>query len=172
MYFYHGMPNPMIGTKLIPLNRMPISMCDIRALHLSKYVGREEILKRRVPLLNCLWNDVVQLLPLHPRKIFEKQVNLGLLNEMPEYAFFQIDVRTLDPDITVVYFKNAPGEESVVVKWLRDVDLNSLQEVPPATTHYYESLVGLNEPPFNYQFVPHILHMGEIDVTHATRITI
>lgn len=141
-------------------------------LHMSKYIGREEVLARNVPLLNCRWNDVVHLLPLHPKKIYAKQVSLGLLKSVPNYAFYEIDIHSLDAEQAVVFFKDAPGDEHIRVQWLKDVELDELQEVPGAATMYYKSLIGTDEAPFDYQFVPHVLYRGEIDVSGAKTITI
>lgn len=172
MYFYHGIPEDMKGTKLIPLNKMLEVDSKLRDKYLEKYKGREEILGRKIPLLDCLWNDVVQLLPLHPRQLFELQKELGLIPEIPSYKYYQIDTSTLDPSQTVVYFKTAPGEENVTVQWLEDVNLDDLQTVPPATIDYYKSMVGTGEPVFNYQFVPHIIYKGTVDVSSAKIISL
>lgn len=171
-YVYHAVPDKMIGSKLIPLNKMSGTMQPIRNKNLTKYEGRKEILERKIPLLDCLWNDVVQFLPLHPRKVFELQINLGILPEVPHYRFFEIDVQSLDPEKTVVFFKDAPGEENVSIKWLSDVDLSSIQDIPPATIAYYKTLIGTGELPFNYQFIPHIVHKGSIDVSKARTVTL
>lgn len=171
-YFYHGIPEDMKGRELIPLNKMLEVDPDLRAKYLEKYKGREEILERKIPLLDCLWNDVVQLLPLHPRQLFELQKELGLITEIPDYKYYQIDTSTLDPSQTVVYFKTAPGEENVTVKWLNDVQLEELQAIPEATRKYYESMVGTGEPVFNYQFVPHIIYKGTVNVSSAQVINL
>src|SRR5664279_18945 len=162
-YIYHGLPEDMKGDKLIPLNQMQATNPELRDKYLEKYKGREKILERKIPLLDCLWNDVVQLLPLHPKKVFECQLEFGLITAMPDYRYFEIDLSLLDPEKAVVYFKTAPGEENVTVKWLKDVNLDELKELPPATRKYYESLVGKGEPVFNYQFVPHVIYKGNIN---------
>lgn len=162
----------MDGSMLIPLNQMQSSHPELRDKYLEKYKGREEILKRKIPLLDCLWNDVVQFLPLNPRKVFELQAKLGIIPKVPPYKFFQIELSLLDPAKTVVFFKDAIGEENVTVKWLSDVDFAALQEIPPATIRYYKSLIGTDELPFNFQFIPHILHLGSVDVASAEIIAI
>ncbi len=155
----------MKGNELIPLSKMLEVDSELRAKYLEKYEGREEILERKIPLLDCLWNDVVQLLPLNPVKLFELQKQLGAIPGIPDYKYFKVDTSILDPSRTVVYFKTAPGEEHVSVKWLKDVRLEELQEIPDATKNYYISMLGTGEPIFNYQFVPHILYRGTIDVS-------
>ena len=171
-HFYHGIPEDMKGDSLIPLNKMMSIDPELRAKYLEKYKGREEILERKIPLLDCLWNDVVQLLPLHPKKLFELQQQLGMVKEIPDYRYFQIEMSQLNPTKTVVYFKTAPGEENVTVKWLADVDLDDLQTVPPATVDYYKSMIGTGEPVFNYQFVPHVVYRGTIDVSSTQVINL
>jgi hypothetical protein len=171
-FIYHAVPEPMIGTELIPLNQMQDTMSEIRDKSLEKYEGREAILERKIPLLDCLWNDVVQFLPLHPQRIFELQQELGLIPSVPLYKFYEIDMNSLEPNKAVVFFKTAPGEENVKVKWLSEVDFASLQEVPEATVAYYKTLIGTGELPFNYQFVPHVVYKGSIDVSTATTITL
>jgi hypothetical protein len=172
MYFYHGIPDDMKGSELIPLNIMLEVDAELRAKYLEKYKGREEILERKIPLLDCLWNEVVQLLPLHPKQLFTLQQQLGIVAEIPDYKYFQIDVSKLDPAKTVVYFKTAPGEENVTVKWLSEVNLDDLQSIPPATENYYKGMVGTGEPVFNYQFVPHVVYGGTIDVSGAEIISL
>lgn len=161
----------MKGHDLIPLNKMFEADRALHDQYLKKYQGRKEILERKIPILDCLWNDVVQFLPLHPKKLFERQKELGLIGSLPDYSYFEIDLDLLDPERTVVYFKTAPGEENVTVKWLQDVNIDELQDVPPATVNYYKSMVGKNEPVFNYQFVPHILYRGNVDVSKSATIS-
>lgn len=151
---------------------MQVAMSEIRDKNLEKYGEREEILKRRIPLLDCLWNDVVQFLPLHPQKVFELQHELGLIPSVPPYNFYEIDLTTLDPSKTVVFFKTALGEENIEVKWLSEVDFDSLQEIPEATAAYYKTLIGAGELPFNYQFIPHIVYKGSVDIANTIIITL
>ncbi|HUP26402.1 MAG TPA: hypothetical protein VM124_02005 [Candidatus Limnocylindrales bacterium] len=171
-FIYHGVPEQMIGTHLIPLNRMDATMAETRDKNLEKYEGREEILERKIPLLDCLWNDVIQFLPLHPQKVFELQQELGLIDNVSPYKFFEINLRNLDPHQTVVFFKTAPGEENTYIKWLKDVDFESLQIIPDATLAYYKSLIGTGELPFNYQFIPHIIYKGTLDISGSNVITL
>ncbi|MDQ5912918.1 MAG: hypothetical protein QG659_340 [Patescibacteria group bacterium] len=171
-YIYHGKPEPMIGNTLMPLNKMSSRLDEIRKLHLSKYQGREEILQREVPLLDCLWNDVLQFLPFHPRKVFELQIELGLIPEMPHYSFYEIDAETLDQTKLAVFFKTAPGEDNTETKWFQNVDFQSLQHVPEATVAYYKTFIGTGELPFNYQFIPHVMYRGKVDILQAGIVTL
>lgn len=171
-FIYHHLPEPMVGTQLIPLNKMPNSMSETRDKNLGKYKGRDELLERNIPLLNCLWNDVVQFIPVHPQKIFQLQQELGLIPNVPPYNFYEIDLKSLDSKKTVIFFMKGPGEENIEVKWLSEINLTSITEIPQATIEYYKSLVGTGELPFNYQFIPHILHQGSVDISGVKIITL
>lgn len=171
-YIYHHVPEQMTGTKLIPLNDMTDSLSEIKEINLEKYEGREEILERQVPLLKCAWNDVLQFTPVDQKLVFELQVEMGFIPEVPHYKFYKIDVSALDTSKTAVFFKTAPGEENITVKWLKDVDFTSLKAIPKATIEYYKTLVGTTELPFNYQFIPHILYKGTLDISETEIITI
>ena len=171
-FIYHGVPEPMHGKALIPLNEMGAKMTEIRSIHTTKYSGREAIMQRKIPLLDCLWNDVVQFLPLQPQTVFALQKELKLIPSIPAYKFFEIDINSLNPQKTVVFFKTAPGEENVSVRWLSDVNFEDLQKIPPATINYYRSLAGTGEMPFNYQFVPHILYRGDVDISKSNIVTL
>lgn len=171
-FVYHNVPDPMVGTKLIPLNQMTDDMSGIKTKNLKKYEGREEILERQVPLLNCAWNDVLQFTPVHPQKVFELQVEMGLIPKVHDAKFYEIPIQSFDPDKTAVFFKTSPGEENVTVKWLKDVDFESLTEIPEATINYYKSLIGTGELPFNYQFIPHVLYKSSLDVSNVKIIAL
>lgn len=171
-FIYHGVPETMFGDKLVPLNLMIDEMSDIQSKNLEKYRGREEVLERRVPLLECAWNDVVQFLPLHPSNVFDLQEEVGLIPVVPSYKFYEIDVKIIDPNNAVVFFKTALGEENTEVKWLKDVDLDTLKVIPEATRKYYETLIGTGELPFNYQFIPHILYKGTVNISNSSIITL
>lgn len=171
-FVYHSVPEKMVGSLLVPLNQMQASMPELYKNYLEKYAGRKEILERRIPLLDCLWNDVVQFLPLHPQEVFKLQVKFGLIPKIPPYKFFEVDISSLDPKNTVVYFKTAPGEENITVKWLRDVEFAELQTIPETTINYYKSLIDTGELPFNYQFIPHVLYKGPISTKDLRIITL
>lgn len=171
-YIYHGVPENMIGDTLTPLTQMHSVNPTLEQIYLEKYKGREEILDRRVPLLNCLWNDVLQFLPMHPRKVFELQLELGIISSVPPNKFYEIDPSELDPAKTAVFFKDKPGDETVTVKWLKDVDLSLIQDIPQATKNYYTSVIGTGELPFNYQFIPHILYKGTVTVSESQIISL
>ncbi len=170
--FYHGIAANFVGDAIIPLSQMATANPELYAEYRRKYEGRESVVERQIPLLDCGWADVVQLLPLHPSKLFNLQLELGLIEEIPDYNYFEIDSSNLDAAQAAVFFKTAPGDENTKVEWLRDVNIDDLQSIPEATRAYYASMRGTGEPVFNYQFVPHVLYRGQIDITNANRVNL
>ena len=172
-FIYHGVPDDMRGKYLVPLSTMRRQDSKLAAEYTKKYDGRrKKVMERRIPLLDCRWDDVVQLLPLHPQKLFDLQKELGLITEIPPYRFYKIAVADLDPDKTAVFFKTAAGEDNTETRWLKDVKLRRLQDIPDTTRAYYQTLVGTGELPFNYQFIPHIVYKGELDISKSAIITL
>lgn len=50
--------------------------------------------------------------------------------------------------------------------------LSLVKEIPEAMVKYYTSMIGTDEPVFNYQFVPHILYKGNVDISGSEIISI
>lgn len=45
-------------------------------------------------------------------------MELTLVDKIPNYQHYEIDVSRLDPGKTAIFFKTAPGEENTTVRWL------------------------------------------------------
>lgn len=53
-FLYHGVPDDMEDSELIPLTEIFTRRPDVHTRYLEKYKGREEVLERRITLLDCL----------------------------------------------------------------------------------------------------------------------
>ena len=118
-FVYHGVPENMMGEEILSLNQLRSANLSAYGKNIEKYKGREAVIERNVPLLNCKASDVINLLPFNPKKLFEE-----------------------------------------------------LQEIPVATKQYYKSMVSKKEAVFNYQFVPHVLTRGPINIKNCDVIEI
>lgn len=70
---YHMKPFDMRGDVLYPLNAMKDIYPDIYEKQIAKYddhPSRKKLPLRRIPKLDCLWNDVIQCAPVHPHLIY------------------------------------------------------------------------------------------------------
>lgn len=70
-FIYHFKPKRMAGQKLLPLNTLKTFYPEIYTEHVKKYLGREKLLSRRIPILECLWNDVLHFSPINPQLILD-----------------------------------------------------------------------------------------------------
>jgi len=60
-FLYHLVPKNIRGDILYPLNILKSIYPDIYQYQVNKYFGREYIIEQRIPLFNCLWNDVLAI---------------------------------------------------------------------------------------------------------------
>ena len=61
-YVYHMVPEELKGEYLIPLNELKRAYPNLYDEYIQKYkdhTQREQLLTRKIPKLECLWNDVV-----------------------------------------------------------------------------------------------------------------
>lgn len=79
-YVYHFKPNGMTGDLLIPLNDLKATLPTTFDLQIKKYQGREELMKLEIPLLECLWNDVLHFSPINPQIILDTWRKEGLMD--------------------------------------------------------------------------------------------
>lgn len=179
-FVYHMVPKEMIGTKLIPLNSLKNPYPHLYDKYANKYFDhpeRPKLLKRQVPKLNCLWNDVLHFLPLHPHYVYQAITSLGIhTNE--KQPFFKIPIERLQNNKNAIYLYSkekykgpaeAIDEDEIIL--LNSEDYKELKEIPLATSEYYkiESKRGNRFGLFPY--IPHLLSLGEVDVSHVEMIT-
>ena len=69
MYLYHSVPRNLHGNILYPLNALTEKHPEIFEQQVSKYVGREHITQQRIPVIDCLWNDVLHFSAVNPKEI-------------------------------------------------------------------------------------------------------
>ena len=62
----HLIPKNLKGDLLLPLNEIRKEDEELYQSHGKKYKGREALMECNIPRLNCKWNDVIFLLPVHP----------------------------------------------------------------------------------------------------------
>ena len=167
-YVYHLVPHNFRGDALYPLNRLKDAQPELYAEHARKYQGRDRLLSRRVPLLDCLWNDVLHFSPVHPEQIRDGLRAAG--HEWKPRRWFEVDPAAcgFDAGNTVVYLYPARERGDFAT---RDEDftaydpalLEEMTTLPQATAAYYAEAVAAGEPIFAFHRIPHILHRGSVE---------
>ncbi len=76
-YLYHWVPDDMIGDTLYPLNILKHTHPDLYTKKVSKYIGREKVMDQIIPILDCLWNDVLHFTAVHPKDVKDALIKAG-----------------------------------------------------------------------------------------------
>lgn len=169
---YHRVRPNLEGNILYPLNELKIVKPHIYEKAVQKYKGRETLLTRKIPILDCLWNDVLHFSPLHPAKIFAKFDEMigGKFLEKP-LQFFEVNPTAMgfNAENAVIYL-HTPREkgdftlpESDFLPFNAEL-LADYQEIPEATITHYKETVPYKKQVWLYLFVPHILYRGSLEV--------
>ncbi|MGG4470614.1 group-specific protein [Paenibacillus alvei] len=172
-FIYHMVPNQMVGDKLIPLNSLKTTYPDLYENYTKKYLDhpeRSKLLQRYIPRLNCLWNDVIHFLPIHPHYVFDTLSNL-VIKTKEEVHFYKIPIELLAHNKNAVYLYSkerykGPAEK-IVDEEIELLNINTFQELrklPTDTINYYKSEKEKGSKFGLFPFIPHILSLGTVEV--------
>lgn len=159
---YHLVPRRLVGSQLLPLNLLRESHPELYEDYVRKYEGRERLLARPVPGLDCLWSDVLFLTALPPGVVRGLHEEAGF--DVPPLRWFEVDPAELEPSRLHVYWylHTDRALEMDPANWepFRQDLLPRLREVPPATREHYAEAARSGRRPFAYYRVPHVLYRG------------
>lgn len=158
----------MVGDTLYPLNRLKEIHPETFDDHAKKYVGREKLMERRLPILDCLWNDVLHLSPINPQIILDVWEKHGLKKDL-EFPTFKIPVTALDPENLITYHPHL--EEG---KRSEPFSLEHYKELSAVTEQQINVWLDdhkVGRPMFWFSHTTHVLYKGEIDTTGFEVIT-
>lgn len=161
-YVYHLIEKGFKGTILFSLNDLKEELPAIYQKQLTKYKGREFLLKRRIVKINCNWNDVVHLSPYHPHVIYKALLQQGITPE--EMQWVKIPVDYLDDRLTVIYRDYTQNEN-----WMIEVnDIDALDKIsshlPKETIDYYKAMHKAKKDPMLFMHAHHVLYHSPIDI--------
>ena len=168
---YHRKPPDFRGDTLYPLNALRDVATDLYERQRAKYAGREEILRQRVPPLDCLWNDVLHFSPVHPGRVAELALAQGVVWHTAEW--FEIDriaAACTASNTAVFRYNDTRLEGSIPDDEFEPFDierLGGMTDVPASTRGYYRSVAPGSDRYFIFVGVPHILHRGPVHVARA-----
>ncbi|MBK6505924.1 MAG: hypothetical protein IPG02_09690 [Ignavibacteria bacterium] len=175
IFLYHRAPINLRGNILYPLNELKDIYSDIYEHHLIKYVGREQLLKHQIPILGCLWNDVLHFSAVHPGEIKKSLIEAGDKKEF-KLRYFQVDPKLLKSESTIVYlYAHADVRDKLnevnFVSYAPD-EAAKYSSMPQATKDYYKETIEKGGRPLLYHRIPHILYKGNLDITDLPVISI
>lgn len=167
-YLYHMVPRNLKGSFLYPLNVLKKKFPEIYEKENKKYVGREVLKKRKIPFLNCLWNDVLHFTAVHPSRFYKELKKVGF--PMKKFEWYKIDSKLLDSDKIVIYrYRYGKGDERDFSRF-DSKKLINFRKIPKKTIQYYKDRFKKKERPLLFHFVPHILYKGSLDVRSLKKI--
>lgn len=161
-----------MGKTLYPLNVLKHEIPEAASNHLLKYHGREWALGKEIPILNCLWNDVLHLSPVSPQIILDTMKEESLYesgNEPKEIEVFKIPVDLIDCDRAVCFqsynfdIESFDPELDKFEQFSRDVYQEQVQ-VYPNQIKTWKSDKAAGRRLFWFSHTMHILIKQTIDI--------
>lgn len=174
-YLYHIQHNNMKGDILYPLNMLREVYPEVYEQQVKKYAGREQLLKHRIPILNCLWNDVLHFSAVNPVEIKKSLMEAGDKSEFKK-SFYRFDPKLLEPENTVIFLythtnvKDKLDEENFILYNPDKISEYSL--MPQATKDYYKEMISEDKRPLLYHRIPHILYKGVLNTAMVEIVSI
>ncbi|MEK4487039.1 group-specific protein [Psychrobacillus sp. FSL H8-0484] len=175
-YVYHMVPNKMMNDKLISLNSLKEMDEELYQAYAKKYrthPDREKLLERRIPKLDCLWNDVIFFLPLHPHHVYRALKTVGV-NIKTNILFYKIPTKNLMNNKNAVYLylkENDKGPSAEIdsndIKFIDIESFNELTHIPNDTVTYFEEEHKNGNNFGMFVYIPHILSLGEVSILDA-----
>jgi len=160
----------MIGDVLYPLNELKRSNPHVYEKEVMKYTGREHILEDIIPMLDCLWNDVLHFSPVHPSLIKSALAECG---KEFHAEYFEIPADMFDPKNTILYLNGEMAKKDPL-NW-KEYDpalLPRYSQMPELTKKYYKEKLEKGEQPLLYAKIPHVLYRGSMDTRGFERIAV
>lgn len=164
---YHIVPDDIVGETLYPLNRLAELHPRVASEHARKYTGRERLMQVRLPILDCLWNDVLHLAPLHPS--ITKAALLASGFQVSPRRFFVIPPELLDPR-RAVHFKHSRDTQGAYDFLASDFSAfapesyEELEHVPAEQSAYFLRMKATGEKPLLWARTPHVFYLGDLPV--------
>lgn len=163
-FVYHILPKQMEGEILLPPSELPKALYTKEK---AKYEGREDWFSRQIPKLHCTAEDVLQFSTLDPIKLFRLFKLLGLEKVSPK-TILRFPIQAFQ-DREIVLFSYGK-ELDYDYQLIQPEDYQETTSIPPDTVSYYLSCLESGESPLIFEFVPHLLLKGSLDINQATKI--
>jgi hypothetical protein len=174
-FVYHLKPQKIIGDALVSLNALNEISTELYNAAIEKYVGREYIMQIRLPILNCLWNEVVHLSPIHPQKIYDI---LEPLIEGPrtKREWLEIPITSLSESSTITFscppvlIGSRLDISTAECKPFSTSEYVGVNNIPPWTIKYYKDELAVGRKPLLFNGLIHVLTMGKVELSKAETI--
>ena len=156
----------MHGSTLFPLTILRQKYPALYRREVKKYLGREKVMGRMIPLLHCKWNAAIHLSIVHPALITRALERAGL-RKKEKWEWFKIDTQKLDPKKGVIFlYREKKGKWNFPENYfpLSDKKLEQERKLPSKARAYYQKEIEMGRRPLFFHLIPHVLYRGSISV--------
>jgi hypothetical protein len=184
-FVYHQLAPDFRGTVLYPLNHLATVYPDIYAREAPKYAGREAVMSYRVPHLDAVWADTVNLSTLDPRLLVAARARLGMASsQLLQRRLLPIPIEYLAGHRLVRYsgatrwINSSPGQDVPTEPPAHEFEPTDPQtyrettDVPAAHLEYLIECKATGKRALGFVHVPHVLALGPIDIARLGPIDI
>jgi len=174
-YLYHRVPKNVRGNILYPLNAIKEIHPEIYEQEVSKYNGREHIARQQIPVLNCLWNDVLHFSAVNPKEVKHALIEAG---KNPDFIMncYQVDPKLIAPENAIVYlYAHTDDKDKLNENNFASFDPDEVAKfspMPQATKDFYKEMIRTGGRTFLFHRIPHILYRGTIDITDLPIVSV
>lgn len=167
-FVYHIKPKKMFGKTLYALNELKEIKPEVYLKEVSKYKGREFLLKKRIMGMNFKWHDVIHLSVYKPHDLYKALKAAGYKPDSLEW--YKIPMSLINTDEAIIYREYWDNED-----WIIEIDEifeNSKigNILDKHTIDYYKSCKAKGKEPLLFKNAKHLLYYGDIDITKCTVI--
>lgn len=165
-FLFHCVTAPSIDGWLHPLNVLKEKHPDLYQQHVRKYKGREYVLEKRIPVFDCLWNDVLFLSAVSPYELVQALREAG--GSPPPLRYYLVPDRAIEFDKCLIYLYEHEDHEdpSQYVRYQPEL-ITRYAGLPQRTLEYYRETIAKGGRPLLYRHVPHFLYRGSIWVGNS-----
>ena len=161
----------MIGDTLYPLNSFKESNPEVFEKMAEKYQGREVLMTRKLPTLNCLWNDVLHFSPLNPQTILDTWYEHDLRDKVKEFEVLKIPVGDLNQENLIYFWPQVYeyGNFEFSSKQVRTFCLDEYREqksVGEDQLNAWKKDIKEGRRMFWYSHTTHVLYKGSVSTSN------
>lgn len=163
-YVYHIKSPEFKGKYIYPISELNEIDPELYKQSLHKYKGREEWIERKIPQLNCKATDVVNLSTINPIKLFIVEHLLNI-ESIDDKIIMRIPVSSLKKQECVLF----SYDKSLQYHYKKQ-NVSKYKEcisVPFDTVNHYIESKNNKENPLIFEYVPHLLVKGKVDISKA-----
>lgn len=174
-YLYHKVPqNGVKGNVLYPLNILKNIYPYLYQFEVAKYTGREKDMQKVIPVLNCMWNDVLHLSPVSPRDICKELIVAGRKDDF-SFTYFKVDPSVIERANAVIYLfsydNNGAIDNNEIVPYAPEL-VSKYTQVTSLAKKNYQRQIAAGKKALLYYGLPHILYKGCINIQNIPVATV